>query len=238
MRFFEIGFGMILNLTGLDHMILHSGSMPKTRLQNHNHSTCYILTPPFLAHQTLKVFGYAFPHLEPPSPRTVDGYDSHILKSIQIQPFFLVFPACSERFQLSIPVNLLDNQGVRYHLKEYDVGTKRPRNSKELYNRRHAGVRSVIERIFGVMQARFKILTTGCYYDVRVQADFFPALAVVHNFIRRHDPHNDVDNVQGIGGVNDEEADEVISATQTAEAKEATKVRNRIAKRMWKKYNS
>ncbi|CAD7065163.1 unnamed protein product [Tilletia caries] len=88
------------------------------------------------------------------------------------------------------------------------------------------------------MQARFKILTTGCYYDVRVQADFFPALAVVHNFIRRHDPHNDVDNVQGIGGVNDEEADEVISATQTAEAKEATKVRNRIAKRMWKKYNS
>ncbi|KAE8235547.1 hypothetical protein A4X06_0g9834 [Tilletia controversa] len=80
------------------------------------------------------------------------------------------------------------------------------------------------------MQARFKILTTGCYYDVRVQADLFQALAVVHNFIRRHDPHNDVDNVQGIGGVNDEEADEVISATQTAEAKEATKVRNRIAK--------
>ncbi|CAD6916331.1 unnamed protein product [Tilletia caries] len=45
-------------------------------------------------------------------------------------------------------------------------------------------------------------------------------------------------NVQGIGGVNDEDADEVISATQTAEAKEATKVRNWIAKRMWKKYNS
>src|SRR5215471_13726721 len=34
----------------------------------------------------------------------------------------------------------------------------RPRNEKELYNLRHASLRNVIERIFGVSKKRFKIL--------------------------------------------------------------------------------
>ncbi|CAD6902705.1 unnamed protein product, partial [Tilletia caries] len=78
-------------------------------------------------------------------------------------------------------------------LTHFTCSFSSPRNAKELYNRRHAGARSVIERIFGVLQARFKILTTGCHYDLQVQADLFPALAVVHNLIRRLDPAADIE---------------------------------------------
>jgi hypothetical protein len=50
-------------------------------------------------------------------------------------------------------------RGVRYHLKEWAKGSRRPQNKEELFNLRHAKLRNVIERIFRVMKARFKILT-------------------------------------------------------------------------------
>ncbi|KAE8267920.1 hypothetical protein A4X09_0g4427 [Tilletia walkeri] len=52
------------------------------------------------------------------------------------------------------------------------------------------GLYSVVEWTFGVMQARFKVLKTGIEYETKVQAALFPALAVVHNFLRRHDPND------------------------------------------------
>ncbi|KAE8237926.1 hypothetical protein A4X03_0g9004 [Tilletia caries] len=137
-------------------------------------------------------------------------------------------------FPLS-PHLLIPYRGVRYHLKEYSAGTKNPRNAKELYNRRHAGARSVIERIFGVLQARFKILTTGCHYDLQVQADLFPALAVVHNLIRRLDPAADIEpdlvNDDASGAGEDPEPH-----APPADAEAAAAARDRISKKMWKKY--
>ncbi|CAD6890815.1 unnamed protein product [Tilletia caries] len=46
----------------------------------------------------------------------------------------------------------------------------------------------VVEQIFGVIQERFKILISGCDYDLQLQANVFPALAVIHNFISLNDP--------------------------------------------------
>ncbi|KAE8237749.1 hypothetical protein A4X13_0g8651 [Tilletia indica] len=68
----------------------------------------------------------------------------------------------------------------------------RPRNAHEPYNKKHASLRSVVERIFGVIQERFKIIVSGRDYDLKTQARVFPALAVVHNFIRLHDPNDNV----------------------------------------------
>ncbi|CAD6976941.1 unnamed protein product [Tilletia controversa] len=132
---------------------------------------------------------------------------------------------------------LIPYRGVRYHLKEYSVGTRRPRNEKELCNRRHAGARNVIERVFGVLQARFKILTTGCHFALQTQADLFPALAVVHNLIRQLDPDNDIegqllDNTDQRSAAGEEQP----QTTRTAEARDAAAHRDRIAKRMWTKY--
>ncbi|CAK5281870.1 unnamed protein product [Mycena citricolor] len=50
--------------------------------------------------------------------------------------------------------------GVRYHLKEWRTGNQRPRNPQELFNLRHARLRNVIERSFGVIKRCFPILTS------------------------------------------------------------------------------
>ena len=49
--------------------------------------------------------------------------------------------------------------GVRYHLKEWRNAPNRPQNAKELYNLRHATLRSrAIECAFGYMKQKFGIL--------------------------------------------------------------------------------
>ena len=63
-----------------------------------------------------------------------------------------------------------------------------PCNPQELFNLRHASARNVIERIFGVLKRRFRILQLPPEYDMDVQAMIPPALAALHNFIRERDP--------------------------------------------------
>lgn len=62
-----------------------------------------------------------------------------------------------------------------------------PSNKEELFNLRHAQARNIIERIFGVLKRRFRILLIGPEYSVEVQAKIPAALCVIHNFIRIHD---------------------------------------------------
>ena len=45
-------------------------------------------------------------------------------------------------------------RGVRYHLGEWAGSENRPQNAKELFNYRHASIRSVVERTFGRMKRR------------------------------------------------------------------------------------
>ena len=55
---------------------------------------------------------------------------------------------------------------------------------RELFNLRHASLRNVIERCFGVLKKRFQILKLGPEYTYSVQVKLVPALAALHNFIR------------------------------------------------------
>lgn len=66
--------------------------------------------------------------------------------------------------------------------------TVRPSNPQELFNLRHASARNVIERIFGILKRRFRILLLAPEYDMEIQARIPPALCALHNFIRQHDP--------------------------------------------------
>lgn len=65
--------------------------------------------------------------------------------------------------------------------------SNRPANPRELFNLRHAQLRNVVERIFGVVKARWAILTRPPEYDIEIQARVLPALAALHNFILMHD---------------------------------------------------
>jgi hypothetical protein len=48
--------------------------------------------------------------------------------------------------------------------------------------------RNVVEQIFGILKRCFVILTIPPEFSMAIQARIPPALCVVHNFIRIHDP--------------------------------------------------
>ena len=48
-------------------------------------------------------------------------------------------------------------RGTRYHLNEFP-SRNYPKNAKELFNLRHSSLRVTIERVFGALKNRFKIL--------------------------------------------------------------------------------
>lgn len=49
-------------------------------------------------------------------------------------------------------------------------------------------LRNIIERMFGVAKRCFKVLVVAQEYSIQTQAQLVGALAVLHNFIRIHDP--------------------------------------------------
>ena len=57
------------------------------------------------------------------------------------------------------------------------LNLSRPQNAEELFNLRHASARNVIERIFGVLKWRFRILVYPPQFDMEIQARLPPALA-------------------------------------------------------------
>lgn len=99
---------------------------------------------------------------------------------------------------------------VRYHLREYARGIQKPQNGKELFNLRHASLRNVIERTFGVLKARFVILQKAPRrHSIRSQVYLVFALTAVHNFMNSHgyDPEAESRNLE-ISNEEDEEDEE------------------------------
>ena len=75
-------------------------------------------------------------------------------------------------------------RGVRYHLKEFGAGRRRPQNYKELFNLRHAVARNAIEKTFGVLKKRFAILMVATFHIMEIQVKIPMAAAVLHNIIK------------------------------------------------------
>ncbi|XP_060672781.1 uncharacterized protein LOC125420021 [Ziziphus jujuba] len=76
-------------------------------------------------------------------------------------------------------------RGERYHLQEYHGRGRQPRGPKELFNYRHSSLRNVIERFFGVLKARFRILKMMPPYKQSRQPLIVIACCTLHNFIRK-----------------------------------------------------
>ena len=61
---------------------------------------------------------------------------------------------------------------------------KKPENSKELFNLRHASLRNVIERIFGVVKRKYQILRTPSEYSIDTQTRIIISCTALHNWVR------------------------------------------------------
>jgi hypothetical protein len=130
-------------------------------------------------------------------------------------------------------------RGVRYHLKEQYQSQQKPENKEELFNLRHAQLRNVVERIFGILKRRFRILRSPPEYPFTTQVKLVFALTALHNFIRLHnDDEKD-------GNWTQEEGDEEQGTTedgsqedgQEVGALEMKELRDEIAEHMWSDYN-
>jgi DDE superfamily endonuclease len=116
-----------------------------------------------------------------------------------------------------------------------------PANKEELFNLRHASARNVIERIFGILKHRFRILVFPPEYSMELQARIPAALCALHNFIRHADP-TEIDEYADAtdlanGRANGAEIGNL--ATQAINAADRDRMslkRDQIAQDMWDSY--
>jgi hypothetical protein len=73
-------------------------------------------------------------------------------------------------------------RGVRCHLKEFH-GAHDPKCPKELFNHRHSQLRTTVERAFGALKNRFKILSNKPFIPLKSQPKVVIACCALHNWI-------------------------------------------------------
>jgi hypothetical protein len=79
---------------------------------------------------------------------------------------------------------VLPYPNTRYHLKEWKDGGRRPETPEELYNLRHARVRNVVERTFGIVKRKWKILRSSPpEYGLKTQIRIVYAICGLHTFL-------------------------------------------------------
>ncbi|KAF0729571.1 hypothetical protein Ae201684P_001163 [Aphanomyces euteiches] len=132
-------------------------------------------------------------------------------------------------------------RGTRYHLKEYGQGSQKPRSKEGLFNLRHAMLRNVVERIFGVLKKRFPVMSSPVEYDIGFQVDMVLSLCTVHNFIRLHGCTNDIyvqEATQELRARNKEpmQLNDHPNHHPDLESTEAKAWRDQVAIDMWNQY--
>lgn len=121
----------------------------------------------------------------------------------------------------------------------------RPETAKELFNLRHASLRNVVERIFGVLKRKYKVLRCPVEYSIQTQVLLVIALTALHNFVRQHEGPNADDHLDNEVDTSVVEADDESELRQPEKSifesgGDAAKImdtfRDQIAQRMWKDY--
>jgi hypothetical protein len=76
-------------------------------------------------------------------------------------------------------------KGSTYHILEFRLRNGRPPQGKyEMFNFLHSSLRNVIERAFGVLKQKWRILKGIPSFPTRTQKHIIIACMVLHNFIR------------------------------------------------------
>jgi hypothetical protein len=72
-------------------------------------------------------------------------------------------------------------RGVKY-LSEFS-NTNHPTNAKELFNLRHSSLRVTMNRAFGALKGRFKIIDNKSFHKYNTQVKLVLACCILHNWI-------------------------------------------------------
>ncbi|PKA48780.1 hypothetical protein AXF42_Ash018722 [Apostasia shenzhenica] len=79
---------------------------------------------------------------------------------------------------------LSPHRGLKYHLANFGPNAHRSYTGpEEMFNHRHAQLRNIVERTFGIWKNRFSILKNMKLFSLNVQADIVMAYAIIHNYI-------------------------------------------------------
>lgn len=138
------------------------------------------------------------------------------------------------------PKFLAPFRATRYHLQDFTGQGCNPETPHELFNHRHASLRNVIERIFGVFKSRFLIFKFAPPFSYKTQTEIVLACAALHNFLRKYCrsdefpiEDDDVDNGEG-NILDDSQNGEEAFGTQDQEREIANIWRETMAQTMWR----
>lgn len=120
------------------------------------------------------------------------------------------------------------------------MANKKPETSKELFNLRHASLRNVVERIFGVVKRKYQILRTPSEYSIETQTRIILACMALYNWVRSKEGLN-ADILLEPESVTTRRAREqvqpaVIYPEGTVSSKKMDAFRDQIAEKMWVDY--
>jgi len=73
-------------------------------------------------------------------------------------------------------------RGVRYHLSEFG-NRNHPTTAKKLFNLRHSSLRVSVERAFGALKGRFRIIDNKSFHKYKSQVKLVLACCILHNWI-------------------------------------------------------
>lgn len=144
-------------------------------------------------------------------------------------------PKGSKFRQANIVLVMQPYKGVRYHLNEQKLASLKPANAKELFNLRHASLRNIIERIFGVVKRRFQIFDNAPEYSQAMQIDIAYAAMRLHNFIKSH-PGNEEDIYYTQIDIPDDAGRQGGIPTTQSSSAQMNNLRDRMAAKIWEDY--
>ncbi|XP_031090557.1 protein ALP1-like [Ipomoea triloba] len=135
-------------------------------------------------------------------------------------------------------------RGQRYHLNEFHG--RQPQFAEEYFNMKHSRARNVIERCFGLLKGKWKILASPSFFPIKTQVNIIIACCLLHNLIRRNtiieEREEDViEDLEASNNETDDEEDEVEYVTSIQPNDECANFRNNLALDMfnsWRYKNS
>ena len=135
----------------------------------------------------LEKFGDKFPH----PPVGMYGLLHFFIVFVIVFVMLLTLVLCCvDKFYLvdsgypNRPGFLAPYRGTKYHVPEWREGPA-PRGKKELFNYTHSSLKNVIERSFGVLKMKWRILLDLPSFPMAKQSKIIMACMALHNFIRQ-----------------------------------------------------